>query len=417
MSRRLWGLLPACAAVVALLVASLHVVDRQSSVALAAETSRWRPRLGAIFNNPVLGPAARTAIVSRVRRAIDHTPRGATIRFAMYSFDRKDIADALVRAHARGVNVQMLVNDNWISEPTRRLMRRLGSNPSAQSFVRLCEGACRGGPGNLHLKVYAFTQSGTARNVVMTGSANMTRRGVDLQWNDLYTIYDQGLHDTLVRVFNELKRDRPVSPRWVEYSSGEVDAEFHRERSTDSEITVTEARLFSQSEDPILKRLRAISCRAEPGYGLNGHTTLRIMMYGWNGERGRYLADRVAYMQRQGCNVKVIVSAPGRAVVRTLKDSGVRVRSADWLYLVEVGLFDLYPHLKVLTVNGTYEGRNTQSVWTGSENWSSMSLRNDELTIRVHGGIPHQEYIDRFKTLWDHATHAVGLYPTYKPVW
>jgi len=430
MSRRLLALLPALAVVFVLVGSSLHAVDARDSrdardapgvsLALAAEPQRWRPRLGATFNNPVSGPVQREAILDKIRRAIDHTPRGETIRFAMYSFNRKEIASALIRAHARGVKVQVLLNDNWVSEPARRLMRRLGRNVRRPSFIRLCEGSCRGGPGNLHVKVYAFTRSGTARHVVMTGSSNLTYRAVHLQWEDLYTLYHQGLHDTFVKVFNQMKHDRRFRPRWVEYSDAEVEAQFQRTRSgseaEEATVKVTAARIVPPDQDPILQRLRKITCRAQRGFGVNGHTTIRIMMFGWNSERGQYLAERVAYMQRRGCDIRVIVSAPGRAVVRTLRESGVRVRSADWQYLPILGEFNMIQHLKVMTVNGTYGGRNTRSVWTGSENWSTMSLRNDEITIRVDGPV-YWDYINRFKTLWARGTHAVGLHPTYKPEW
>ncbi len=60
--------------------------------------------------------------------AINHTPRGETIRIAAYSFDRTDVMNALLRAHSRGVHVQIVLNDNWFSHQTFRLRRVFGHN-------------------------------------------------------------------------------------------------------------------------------------------------------------------------------------------------------------------------------------------------------------------------------------------------
>ncbi|CAN5686379.1 hypothetical protein BH10ACT10_BH10ACT10_19130 [soil metagenome] len=49
--------------------------------------------------------------------------RGSTIKVAAYSNDRKHIADALIRANARGVHVQVLLNDNFTSRQTRHINR------------------------------------------------------------------------------------------------------------------------------------------------------------------------------------------------------------------------------------------------------------------------------------------------------
>ena len=71
------------------------------------------------------------------------------------------------------------------------------------------------------MKVYAFSRTGAAKDVVITGSANMTDRAVSLQWNDLYTMNDEApLYSTFVHVFNQLKHDRKVSPRWITFHDG-----------------------------------------------------------------------------------------------------------------------------------------------------------------------------------------------------
>ena len=383
----------------------------------ARKATPWRPPAGPAFNNPVGGPAQRSALINRVGAAIRHTHKGQTIRIATYSFDRHDIADLLIKAKRRGVHVQMVVNDNWTSKPTERLRRALGHNPRKKNFVVICEGSCRGGPGNLHMKVFSFTKTGGAPDVLMTGSTNLTNRAADLQWNDLFTVVgNQGLFDTFVGVFNQLKFDKKVNPRWVEYHGTGMDATFYR-KAAQQQATVQSRpaeRAPAPEDDPVNQRLKKIRCAAVKGAGIKGHTVVHIMMYGWQNDRGKYLADRVATMARHGCDVKLILSRAGAGVRRILRAAGIPMRSADWQYNDE-GDVNFYSHLKVLTVNGTYAQKPTHSVWTGSENWSRMSFRNDEMILHVTGLRNYRAYIGQFTHLWNDSTHTFDVQPTTKP--
>ena len=390
----------------------------------------WKPAAGAAFNNPVGGVKTRTVLVRRVIAAIDHTLGGETIRIAAYSFDRTDVMNALLRAHKRGARIKIILNDNWTSPQTLHLRRVLGHNRKHKSFLVICHGSCRGGPGNLHMKVYAFSRSGAARNVVITGSANMTDRAVSLQWNDLYTMNNERvLYDTFVKVFNQLKRDRAVSPRWVYFHDGTIDGQFYKTAdgarttagSRVSTRTFTASKLPGPSDDPVLNRLKKIRCSAVAGAGINGHTVIRITMYGWNGTRGKWLANQVADLKRRGCDVRAILGVPGGGIVKILRGAQIPVKSADYKYINTgtetdpVWVVDFYSHLKILAVNGNMAGKPVHSVWTGSENWSPMSFRNDEVILRVDSAPNYRKYAAWFTYMWNHGTHKFGIRPVGRP--
>ncbi len=389
----------------------------------------WKPPTGAAFNYPVGSYAARTVLVRRVIAAIDHTLGGETIRMAAYSFQRTDVMNALLKAHRRGVRVQIVLNDNWFSRQTFHLRRVLGHNFHHKSFVVFCKGSCRGGAGNLHMKVYTFSRTGAARDVVMTGSANMTDRAVSLQWNDLYTMnHETVLYHAFARVFNQLKRDRRVSPRWLTFSEGRIGGQFYKTANgagagSSSRVTSrTMSKLPGPRRDPVLQRLKKVRCTAVKGAGSNGHTVIRITMYGWNHARGKWIAAEVADLKRRGCDVKAILGVPGGGVQKVLHNAHIPLRSSDYNYLNSGTVADpewvvnFYSHLKVLAINGTMSGKPVHRVWTGSENWSPMSFRNDEIILRIDSAKNYRTYVAWFDFMWRHGTHALGIKPLGKPI-
>jgi hypothetical protein len=255
----------------------------------------------------------------------------------------------------------------------------------------------------------------------------MTDRAVSLQWNDLYTMNDQPvLYNTFLRIFSQLKRDRPVSQRWVLFHSGSISGQFYKTGQTTTRAisrvsTSTFPKLPGPTQDPVLQRLKRVRCTAVKGAGINGHTVIRITMYGWNHARGQWLARQVVDLKRRGCDVKTILGVPGGGVVSTLHAGGVPMRSSDYKYINTgtitdpVWVIDFYSHLKVLAINGNMSGKPVHSVWTGSENWSPMSFRNDELILRIDSASNYKKYAGWFDFMWNHGTHKMGIKPLGKP--
>jgi phosphatidylserine/phosphatidylglycerophosphate/cardiolipin synthase-like enzyme len=368
------------------------VVVLGSGVGTAAA---YTPDSGAVFNHPRGGREAQDRIITHLVRTISSTPRYSTIRIAAYSNDRPDVVDALIAAHQRGVDVQMVLNDNWTSAATRRLIKVLGQNPDRRSFVSICAGSCRGGAGNQHMKFYLFSKAGQAKNVVMVGSANTTGYGAKTQWNDMFTATGvPGLRELYTKIFEQLVRDVRLADPYVRKTVGNYENEFFPVYGATAET------------DPVMRRLQDVRCDAGPGTGVGGRTVLRIVMYGWRAERGLYLADKVADLSRQGCDVRVLVSSGGRQVVGTLKRGGVLVKSAD-LDLdddEETGFggtaFEIFTHEKYMLLSGGFRGTSSHQVWTGSENWSGRGLMNDEVTIRIPGKAVYSSYLANFDLIW-----------------
>ena len=121
--------------------------------------SRWEAPRGPYFNDPHLKKGWFN-IERRVIDTIRHTPKGSTIRIAIYSLDRMPVAHALVAAHRRGVKVQMLLNDHWENGAMKVIRAEIGKNRRDDSFIYKCRASCRGTANefnNLHSKFYLFS--------------------------------------------------------------------------------------------------------------------------------------------------------------------------------------------------------------------------------------------------------------------
>lgn len=387
----------------------------------------WLPRAGAVFNDPMGGFKKRTRVIQQVHQAIKHTPPGATIRIATYNIDRRDTARLLVKAHKRGVNVQVIVNDNIVGKVIRGLQSKLGGNRKARSFLHICRSACRNGSrvGNLHLKIYSFSQAGAARSVVISSSSNLGYGAAAGQWNDALTLYDDdALFEAWTGVFEQLKRDRTAKPRRLEYRGEVVGIEFQRLFGESRNRVLLGGR--GAGGDPQLKRLQQVDCAAPDGLGDGrGHTVVRVNMYAWYAGRGERLARELASMRAEGCDIAVVGSVVSGPVVRILQRAGIPVRIADWDWGPKPSTsgFEIvfgsrcYSHLKYVTVNGTFRGVPGRVVWTGSENWSPPGLSSDEVTFEVRDPAVVAAYDAQWQLMYDskRITHAPGPQPRTRP--
>ncbi len=92
-----------------------------------------------------------------------------------------------------------------------------------------------------------------------------------------------------------------------------------------------------------------------------------------------------------------------------LRKARIPVKSADYDIRTDANgdrVVNFYSHLKVMMLNGTYQGKSVRTVWTGSENWSGVSFQNDELILHVTNASTYAKYIKHFTLLWNHHTHG-----------
>jgi phosphatidylserine/phosphatidylglycerophosphate/cardiolipin synthase-like enzyme len=393
---------------------------------------KWKVPTGAKFNNPMI-PSKRFVIERHVLRAIRNTPKGEKITISAYSLDRQVFADELIRAKKRGVKVRVLLNDHLVPGAQVRIQRVLGHNTKKKNFLKRCTSGCRADENeynNLHSKFYLFSRTGKNRNVVMLGSQNMTLNAVRWQWNDLYTMVGKAtLYDQFKRLFNDMRHDYDKRRASYTFCDGGLvcpSGDLHKYHNT------VFPRHTTKSKDVVLDILNNVQCVYTDAAGVQRRTLLRLSMHTMRGNRGNYIADKLRELYAAGCNLRVNyglmgfhtkqhIGAPtarGRVPLRStgfnLVDDPVSTNPDDE---EEPENIERYTHHKYFVLKGSYKGVvDSNIVWTGSTNWSSLGTPQDEILFAMHGRGIVRDYLENFGLMWQ-KPYSRNAYTTTYSEW
>jgi len=381
-----------------------------SPVTSSVVTEPWRPTAGPHFNVPRAEPDRRFRIERQIVGAINHARKGSLIQISVFSFDRKNVAEALVNARRRGVQVRILLNNHQMNPVMRRLHRVLGTNRTRNNFAYECTYGCRSRGENLHTKFFLFSHTGGAKNVVMTGSVNFTYNAVNNQYNDLLVRNDAPrIYQAFSTLFEQMRLDKPASPAYYKKAIGE-----------NHELQVLPYPNFGPTNDPVIQMLNRVHCwGARGGTGNNGRTMVRVSMHAWNDWRGTYLARKVRSLFAEGCDVRVMYGMAGAGVrdefAKRTRRGYVPVHTNGYDTEEVGGLdgkIDLYSHQKILTVSGNYWGDSSTSfVFTGSSNWNAGGAKGDEIIFRAASATLVNRYLRNFNFIWEERSHLVRYIP------
>jgi hypothetical protein len=363
---------------------------------------RYSPKPGVVFNSALGRPEDRNRIFGKIIAAINHAPERSRIRVMSWNIMSRTAVDALLRAQARGVKVRVLMdNTNLVDIPNpgfqrlkasfKRTNQRLDIKQSRRSYAKTCIQSCRGARGAAHAKYYLFSKTGKAKNVVMSGSANLTVAGAINQWNDMYTwVGNRKLFNFAARVYGEMWKDAPVAQQFVEFSTGKDALGF-------TPLIGPGGR----TADPVQDLLSRVTCTGATGAGKGGRTIVRAAPDVMRNERGMAIARRLRELWIQGCDVRIAYTVMGVDVFRFLGQGTAR-GPVPKKHLVQDfdgdGEFDNYFHLKALTINGVFDGNPTSYVTlNGSSNWSGYAAVSDEnfgILFRRSPTLKYQHFID-----------------------
>lgn len=270
-----------------------------------------------------------------------------------------------------------------------------------QSYVKRCDGSCRGPGGNMHSKFYVFSHSGSAANVVMVSSSNLNRGGALLGWNDLYVM--KGRPKSVAaykRIHLDMTDDIKAPVNKVEVTDGPFTSRWFPMRKA------------TKKNDPTLQDLNKVKCTSAIG-----RTQLYISMFYWKGPRGDYIADKLLALAGKGCGVNIVYGAPSLAIAARLRAAAgnhrINLYDSRWDF-DENGEVNVRTHAKFIAVKGTVgKNRKAYQVWTGTQNWVSGSLnKGDENSLNISMKSAFQKYLGEWTRIRNHSRRLpYSLYP------
>jgi phosphatidylserine/phosphatidylglycerophosphate/cardiolipin synthase-like enzyme len=324
------------------------------------------------FSNPPAFAGRDYTIITELRRLIDATPAGGSIRGTIHSISIDGVADSLLAAQNRGVAVYIVLDGKNASstDPAVATIRQLTNH-------RFCTNTSGGGgcigtssAGNMHTKMFTFSQTtapnGVAYpNVVWFGSSNQTYASGPDAFNNTITIYDEPtLYAGLNANFSDMYNRRHYTGN-----------DYYDSASGRGYYMATAADGYASPEglnqtDTIVTRLNDVTPDA--------NCRLRIGMSFVTTGRPEILAQVKRY-RAGGCAVWMVVGGDSTAgismpqsVYNELLDAGVAIRRKDKV------------HDKFFLVYGKYGTSYAYRVYSGSQNWSQDALNeNEEIFIKM----------------------------------
>ena len=362
-------------------------------VSVAVTADSYVPSNRVLFTHPYR-KGYRYKIRTRILRTINSVPSGARIQVASWSFSSKAYYKALNQARKRGVIVQIVLSmRNKRDNSDYRTLRTLFGTTVTPwgSWVKKCSYSCRGRKGTMHSKIYLFSNSYRTPYVIMTGSANLTDFAVTNQWNQMNTVTgNKAVYDEGVRVFNQMMLDRPANPMYVSTVFPKLTSYY---------FPTTAA---TPNNDFMYKALNRVQCRGATNTG-NGRTVVKIAMYAWYQERGKWLAKRVRQLWEQGCNVQIVYAISSNPVKKVLysPDGRGRIPMRQILLTNTKGTPIYYLHDKWVAIRGHY-GTSTSAAlaFQGSFNFSDLGFSSDENFQMLPGNAYYSQFARDFDLLW-----------------
>ncbi len=376
---------------------------------------------GVHFAFPNKGKRAKVAIRNRVLFTVQSVwggvrdrnrlpmPGNGTIRIATWSFKDMTMAKALYAAHRRGVSVQVVAAQgaNKKNRPWKWLKRKLGQryykpgvvgSSEKVSFARDCRGSCRGRGGTPHSKFFLFDNVGSAhqRHISVQSSMNLTRFGYTGQWNHAQVIRSTPVYEDFMRVYREMRINRPNPAPYRKYVSSNVTTLFFPLPGA------------TASSDPVMQALNQTRCTGATSGGTSaGRTRIRIIQYAIYDTRGLWLSKKLRALWQAGCDVRIIYSLATRPVLSILRSTSGRgaIPMKQSVIRNRRGEIVKYNHSKYMTITGNWGGSTGSWIsHSGSANWSNAAFYADEQMQQINGYGTARQFLVNFDQTWRQRT-------------
>lgn len=168
---------------------------------LPAKAANSTPQSHWVFNDPSGSKSEEYVIANTVIKVLDGAPRGATAKLAFYQFDLPTVADAVIRADARGVTVKFVTDRRHAhTAAIKAIQKAFKKNKRSTGSVKYRTTTKQ----IMHVKIVLVSKSGKAKNIAMWGSSNMSKSNTERNNNDFRMRVNPSTYGCLSTFFDEL---------------------------------------------------------------------------------------------------------------------------------------------------------------------------------------------------------------------
>ncbi|WP_410220848.1 phospholipase D-like domain-containing protein [Pedobacter sp.] len=308
-----------------------------------------------------------TAIMDKLISMINATPASAHIYMSIYMFDYQPLINALKEASNRGVYLHIMI-DSSIDDSVKQNMSTIGvvrGILKSGSELIIVTNDVNTSSIN-HNKFILFselkTTNGKLENVVFQTSHNFTLDD-SKKIQDAIILNDANLYSAYIDFWKDIKAKSTSGMKdyyYKEYSSadGKINAYFFPKRRNGT----------SYGEDSIIEILNNISDL--PG------ATIRVGMSDWVVSRVN-VANKLSELLDKGAKVEIVVKNKIDSEIQTiLKSMQQRGASIKMYNISQTNI-----HSKFLMIDGKYKGEQCKIIATGSHNYTTNALRNNNETL------------------------------------
>lgn len=328
------------------------------------------------FQDPGTSRTEDLSLEAHTIELINATPAGERIRFAFRDFNYQPVADALIAAHARGVEVDGVIDRG---EANQLAVIAMVAAIGADRVVVCGAGAFNSCIANVdppslqHNKFFMFSSVGDGRGpVVLQTSKNFLVPSQRTYYNDMVEIAGDG---PLFAAYDAYVNDLKAQVR--------SDDHYLIEPKTGPNTIFTSPRFQPdrKTNDTIVDRMDEIDC--SEGGSASGRGLIRVANMAFRSERA-VIMETLVKLHRAGCEVDVVATNLDGDIVAGLASEGIRVRPF-FLRGLSAAQPQVIVHSKfwIVDARSTLTGRRTKVVYAGSSNWRGDQQRSDDLLLRI----------------------------------
>ncbi|ADD45340.1 phospholipase D-like domain-containing protein [Stackebrandtia nassauensis] len=328
------------------------------------------------FNDPAGG--SDPLIETRLRELTRSAESGDSIRVSLYTWTRAELANDLVAAKKRGVDVKVVLDGhNKTDGNAGYTVLRDGGVP-----VTSCsDNGCIGSNVN-HNKLYLFNIDGVKQSVLSSANLSTAQTG---WYNNLIRITDSGLYDYYQGYWNRMNAQSWTYDGVTWHDDDKVGY---------GSSTATKAYVYPRGTDNVLGVLGNVTKCSTDGNG-DGNSDRKIWVAQSLFTQAREsVRNKLADLQDMGCDVRIVVADGTTEKWVQSSNSGGNLSDA------KVGTVT-NTHNKLILIDAYYAGKWQDVVFTGSHNLTGTSLdTNDEALVRVTDYFVFKEYRVYFDKLF-----------------